>query len=540
MRIKMGCALAFVAALVACVALTMAAHAEPWAVSAAGLLLDEVGGKSQAIDTIAHRGGPTALEILEALDEGELRIDKRGEIFRVEGLKVRSLGSASAQTPTLPLRTPMVDNELRRTLEVSLATLRLASPDVRIRRTAAESLAAQPNETLGSIARAALPKEQDTKVRNALAIALAWTDLEAADSSKRLEALRVIADAPSPSFRAAVERVLSQSRERGTEGRETEVRAAASKALAAIRWREVWTGFFSHLYYGLSLGSVLLLISLGLAITFGLMKVINMAHGELLMVGAYSTYVTQQCFNRFLPRMEDYYLIAAVPVAFILSAAVGLLIERLVLRYLYGRPLETLLATWGVSLMLIQVVRQVFGAQNVTVGNPRWLSGGAEIFSGFVLTYNRLAVIIFSLLVMAFVWVILARTRLGLQVRAVTQNREMAASMGIATRTVDRYTFAIGAGVAGLGGVALSQLGNVGPELGQGYIIDAFMVVVLGGVGNLVGTLSGAMSLGIANKWAEPVMGAVLGKIAILTLIVIFIQRRPQGLFALKGRAVET
>jgi len=309
--------------------------------------------------------------------------------------------------------------------------------------------------------------------------------------------------------------------------------------LSAIRWRETWTNLISNLFYGLSLGSVLLLISLGLAITFGLMRVINMAHGELLMVGAYATYVAQQLFLKYLPSRSDWYLVAAVPAAFLAAALVGTIVERLVLRHLHGRPLETLLATWGVSLVLIQLVRQLFGAQNVTVANPAWLSGGVELFAGFVLTYNRAAVILFSLAVMGFVWFVLRRTRLGLQVRAVTQNRDMAASMGIATRRVDGWTFAMGAGVAGLGGVALSQLGNVGPELGQGYIIDAFMVVVLGGVGNLAGTFAGAMGLGIATKWAEPIVGAVLGKIVILVLIILFIQRRPQGLFALKGRAVE-
>jgi urea transport system permease protein len=264
-----------------------------------------------------------------------------------------------------------------------------------------------------------------------------------------------------------------------------------------------------------------------------------MAHGELLTVGAYATFLVQQMFARYLPIHTDLYLLVAIPVAFLAGALVGLLIERLVLRLLYGRPLETLFATWGVSLLLIQMVRRIFGAQNVTVANPRWLSGGVEPFPGVVFTFSRIATIAFALLVMGFVWYMLRRTRLGLEVRAVTENREMAASMGIRTRRVDSWTFAIGAGVAGLGGVALSQLGNVGPELGQGYIVDAFMVVVLGGVGNLTGTFTGALGLGILNKLMEPAIGAVLGKIAILATIIIFIQRRPQGLFALKGRAAE-
>jgi urea transport system permease protein len=370
-------------------------------------------------------------------------------------------------------------------------------------------------------------------------LVLAWTDVTSTNDGDRIRALESIAVSPNPAFKPAVERLLVQGADRQPTEKSQAVRVAASKALSAIHWRETWTGVASNLFHGLSLASVLLLVSLGLAITFGLMRVINMAHGELLMIGTYATYVVQQFFQKYWPNHSDWYLVAAVPAAFIASAGVGMLIERLVLRFLHGRPLETLLATWGVSLVLIQIVRQIFGAQNVTVANPRALSGGTELFVGFVLTYNRLCVIAFSLLVVAFVWFILRRTRLGLQVRALTQNREMAACMGIATRRVDSWTFAMGAGVAGLGGVALSQLGNVGPELGQGYIIDAFMVVVLGGVGNLAGTFAGALGLGIATKWAEPIVGAVLGKILILTLIVLFIQRRPQGLFALRGRAVE-
>jgi urea transport system permease protein len=441
--------------------------------------------------------------------------------------------------PKPPLIAPVIDNELRRALEMTLATLRLTSTDSSVRRRAAEEIARQPNDGLVPIVRRLLVSEKDVHVRRALALSLAWVDMESPDVSARIKALAAIADSPGTAFKPAVERVLSQNEHRQPAEANIQVRAAASKALSAIRWRETWTNLISNLYYGLSLGSVLLLISLGLAITFGLMRIINMAHGELLMIGAYATYMVEQLFLKFLPSRSDWYLVASVPAAFLAAAIVGVIVERLVLRFLHGRPLETLLATWGVSLVLIQVVRQIFGAQNVTVANPAWLSGGIELFAGFVLTYNRAAVILFSLAVMGFVWFVLRRTRLGLQVRAVTQNRDMAASMGIATRRVDGWTFAMGAGVAGLGGVALSQLGNVGPELGQGYIVDAFMVVVLGGVGNLAGTFAGAMGLGIATKWAEPIVGAVLGKIVILVLIILFIQRRPQGLFALKGRAVE-
>lgn len=297
------------------------------------------------------------------------------------------------------------------------------------------------------------------------------------------------------------------------------------------------TRSFQDLFYGISLGSVLLLAALGLAITFGLMGVINMAHGEMLMIGAYATYLTQNLFKAVLPELFGLYLIAAIPVAFASACLVGMFLERCVLRFLYGRPLETLLATWGISLLLIQTVRLIFGAQNVEVANPLWLSGAAEPVTGLVLTYNRLGIIAFVTAVVLLVWFLLNHTSLGLKVRCVTQNRPMASAMGVHTGRVDMWTFGIGSGIAGLGGVALSQIGNVGPELGQGYIVDSFMVVVLGGVGKIAGTICGAMGLGIINKFIEPHTGAVLGKIFLLAFIILFIQKRPQGLFAQKVRA---
>ena len=315
--------------------------------------------------------------------------------------------------------------------------------------------------------------------------------------------------------------------------------AAARAALSSIETSALLMGFVGHLFYGMSLGSVLLLAALGLAITFGLMRVINMAHGEMLMIGAYVTYVVQNFFQKQAPAFFDWYPLAAVPAAFVVCFGVGVLLERTVIRFLYGRPLETLLATWGISLALIQTVRLSFGAANVTVSNPSWLSGGVELLPGVVLTYSRIGVIAFAVVVVAFVWLWMNKTPVGLRVRAVTQNREMAAAMGIATQKVDMGTFGLGCGIAGLGGVALSQLGNVGPELGQSYVVDSFMVVVLGGVGKLAGTIVGALCLGIANKLLEPAAGAVLGKIAILILLILFIQKRPQGIFALKGRAAE-
>jgi urea transport system permease protein len=370
-------------------------------------------------------------------------------------------------------------------------------------------------------------------------LALAPADMvsdKPADRIRALEAIRVAADA---TFKSDVERLVAK----GPDGKfvepDSNVRAAALAAISSIETRQFLINSVGNTFYGLSLGSVLILCALGLAITFGLMGVINMAHGEMMMIGAYTSFVVQNFFIAHLPAHLDWYIAVAVPAAFAVSGAVGVLMERTVIRHLYGRPLETLLATWGISLLLIQTVRLIFGAQNVTVANPSWLSGGVEILPQVVLTYSRLAVIAFSVVVMLFVWVLMQKTRLGLEVRAVTQNRAMAAAMGISTRRVDMWTFGIGSGVAGLGGVALSQLSNVGPELGQGYIVDSFMVVVLGGVGKLAGTIAGGLGLGLVNKYLEPLAGAVLGKIFILGFIIVFIQRRPQGIFALKGRAAE-
>jgi urea transport system permease protein len=370
-------------------------------------------------------------------------------------------------------------------------------------------------------------------------LALAQIDLHSADRQLKLAALSAIERAADASFKPELERLSGKDKSAAFNEPDAEVRRAAGAALSAIEVRALWQGLVSNLFYGLSLGSVLLLCALGLAITFGLMRVINMAHGELLMIGAYATFSVQRCFQVYLPAHADWYLVVAVPVAFVVAAAIGVALERTVIRFLYGRPLETLLATWGISLILIQTVRLIFGAQNVAVANPSYLAGGIEVLPGFVLTYSRLAVIAFASAVVTFVWFMLRKTPLGLHVRAVTQNREMAAGMGIATRRVDAWTFGIGSGVAGLGGVALSQLGNVGPELGQQYIVDSFMVVVLGGVGKLAGTVAGAFGLGIVNKLLEPAAGAVLGKIVILGFIILFIQRRPQGIFALKGRTAE-
>jgi urea transport system permease protein len=358
--------------------------------------------------------------------------------------------------------------------------------------------------------------------------------ISASDPAKRLDAAHALA-ASSEST------VKSLMQERLAPGVETDpaVRGALRTAIEAVDGRLAWGERFGLIFTGISLGSILLLVALGLAITYGLMGVINMAHGELMMIGAYATYLVQNLFRQHLPGLFDAYIVVAIPASFLAAALVGAALERSVIRWLYGRPLETLLATWGISLVLMQSVRSLFGAQNVAVENPAWLSGGVQVMSNLILPYNRLAIIVFAGLVLGGVALLIAKTRLGLFVRGVTQNRRMASCMGINTARIDTYAFSLGAGIAGLAGCALSQIGNVGPDLGQSYIVDAFMVVVTGGVGQLAGTVYAALGLGVLNKLLEGVAGAVLAKIMVLVCIVVFIQKRPQGLFAMKGRSAE-
>jgi urea transport system permease protein len=494
----------------------------------------------QGVEELATAADPAALPILYALRDGELQVEPSTLTLFIKkgGQLKRALDGKPGLNPQ-GLRQVSMSNALRRAVQSTLARLELFSPEVEARRKAADELANRGNPEFGPLLRKALSREQDAETKRTLAIALAKIALNSEKASERLTAVKLLDQNRAIAFKPLLERLLELDGAGKPREPDDAVRSAASSALASLWWVETTTRLAGDLMYGLSLGSVLLLASLGLAITFGLMGVINMAHGEMLMLGAYATYVVQLGFRRFLPDAFDWYLALALPFAFVLCACVGMLIERGVLRFLYGRPLETLLATWGVSLGLIQTVRLLFGAQNVAVAAPSWLSGGVPVMEGVVLPYNRIAIVLFGALVLSFVWVVLTRTRLGLDVRAVTQNRGMASCMGIATARVDMWTFGIGSGVAGLGGVALSQIGNVGPELGQGYIVDSFMVVVLGGVGKLAGTVAGAFGLGIINKLLEPVSGAVLGKIVVLALIILFIQKRPQGIFALKGRAVE-
>ncbi|MDZ5739860.1 urea ABC transporter permease subunit UrtB [Pseudomonas asiatica] len=427
-----------------------------------------------------------------------------------------------------------LNNRLRGLIDNALASHQLLSDNRDIRLAAAQQLqkSAQPAQMAFLDRRFA--SEPDAAVHAALGLALANLQLGASEPAVRLAAVRLLGETGDPLARTRLEALLQPNAET-----DPGVRTAAETSLAQVQRKLLAGELLGQAFSGLSLGSILLLAALGLAITFGLLGVINMAHGEMLMLGAYSTYMVQVLLQRYAPGAIEFYPLIALPVAFTVSAGVGMALERTVIRHLYGRPLETLLATWGISLILIQAIRLLFGAQNVEVSNPAWLSGGIQLLPNLVLPYNRLVIIGFALAVVLLTWLLLNRTRLGLNVRAVTQNRNMAACCGVSTGRVDMLAFGLGSGIAGLGGVALSQVGNVGPDLGQSYIIDSFLVVVLGGVGQLAGSLWAAFGLGIANKLLEPQIGAVLGKILILALIILFIQKRPQGLFALKGRVID-
>lgn len=487
-----------------------------------------------ALNAAAGTGDPALAAYVQALLDEEIRFDAE-RVYRVQGETVTD--AVTGQPATLPesAEEPTINNRIRGALQAALASLELASPDLAKRRGAVESLltAALEEDQLPLVEKA-LATESDPDLKEKLTRLRATIQVTSDDKARRLAAAATLAESGQP----AVASLLQERLADGVEA-DPEVRAALTTALKAVRNRLAWGERLGVLLTGLSLGSILMLAALGLAVTYGLMGVINMAHGELIMIGAYATYVVQNIFRAYFPDAFDWYIVASVPVAFLASAAVGAVLERGVIRWLYGRPLETLLATWGISLVLMQAVRTVFGAQNVGVENPSWLSGGWQILPNLILPWNRIAIGLFAAAVLAGMALLIARTRLGLFVRGVTQNRRMAACVGVPTARVDTYAFALGAGIAGLAGCALSQVGNVGPDLGQGYIVDSFMVVVLGGVGQLAGTVYAGLGLGVLNKLLEGWQGAVLAKIMVLVFIVGFIQKRPQGIFAVKGRSAE-
>ena len=475
-----------------------------WALDRAALerlASDDNDEKVAGIAALVAEGDPKAADVLKSAAEGEIEID---------GRKVEIV----------------VNNRVRARIAEALSVLKLLSKEKSERLEAATALAGGADPAMLPLVIKARDGEQDVEVKRRLDLAAAAMQLRSDDKDTRLAAIRALASSDNKSLLAEA-----------ASDPDEDIRREAQKTLRAMDDRLVWGEWLGLAFAGVSLGSILLLAALGLAITYGLMGVINMAHGELIMIGAYTTYVVQGWFRS--AGVFDFYLLAAIPAAFVVSAAVGMLLERSVIRWLYGRPLETLLATWGISLVLIQAMRTMFGAQNVQVENPAFMSGGIQAMANLVLPWNRIFIVLFAVAVLLGMWALLSKTRLGLYIRGVTQNRSMAACVGVPTARVDTWAFGLGSGIAGLAGCALSQVGNVGPDLGQGYIVDSFLVVVFGGVGQLAGTVYAALVLGFANKLLESWSGAVLAKIAVLVFIIFFIQRRPQGLFALKGRAVE-
>ena len=501
------------------------------AADAVSISIGETDARIEALAKAVTTADDKTAAFLKALSEDAVKTAE-GKVFILrDGKGFDPVSGAEVPVPA-SAEDVINNNRMRGEIDTALASLKLFSKDDKTRAEGIKALQNESDEAKLPMIEKAFAAEQNAQLKDQLGLIRAAVLLNSADKSKRLIAATLLAQ----SGQASTKTVLLERLKVETE---PDVKAALSATLKTVEGALAWGDKLGAIFSGISLGSILLLVALGLAITYGLMGVINMAHGELMMIGAYATYVVQGVFQKYLPAYFDWYLLASVPVAFLASALMGAALERSVIRFLYGRPLETLLATWGISLMLMQLVRTVFGAQNVGVENPSWMSGGVQVLGNLSLPYNRIVIIGFALAVLGGVAWLIDQTRLGLFVRGVTQNRPIASCMGVNTARVDTYAFALGSGIAGLAGCALSQVGNVGPDLGQGYIVDSFMVVVLGGVGQLAGTVYAALGLGILNKFLEGWTGAVLAKIAVLVFIIIFIQKRPQGIFAMKGRSAE-
>jgi urea transport system permease protein len=529
--------LAFAFAIALLLAGVASVQAGPYEDALPGFAEGSLSDTGDAIDKILASGDPRAAGLLQALEDARVLFSAKDKKVFIKTKAGKLTEAATAKeisgNPPDDIDTVIVNNRLRNVIDAALGGLTLMAADPNKRFEAAQAVFKSREQSALPALDKALAAEKDPRVKTALSEARAAVILNKADSSAadKIAAIAVIRDRGDQDSLGLLDGLPANL--------PADVTTAAHAASAKIQGSlALWSGV-QNAWYGLSLGSVLLLAAIGLAITFGVMGVINMAHGEMVMLGAYVTFAVQQVIRTHSPELFDYSIIIAIPLAFLVSGAAGILVERTIIRFLYGRPLETLLATWGLSLILQQLVRTIFGPTNKDVGNPSWMSGAFQL-GQITITYNRLWIIVFTLLVFAALLAMLRFTRLGLEMRAVTQNRAMAAAMGIRTARIDALTFGLGSAIAGMAGVALSQIDNVSPNLGQGYIIDSFLVVVFGGVGNLWGTLVGAFTLGIVNKFLEPFAGAVLGKIAILVFIILFIQKRPRGMFALKGRAVET
>lgn len=499
--------------------------------------------KATIAERLSQSGHPSTRAILTAFLDGRLYFrnsDQKVFIVKVadadpfnliDPLSLKDSGSASADS----LTQIGTNNGLRSKLRTTVARFALSSPQSAVRLDAVREMSRSLDDATVALLRERLNVETSSGVKKEIATALALAALDGSDTATRLQAITTLRNSVNQDVRNRLALLIAKSSDGAFVESDANVRQAAAAALVTIdRWRGFYSGI-ETMFFGLSLGSVLVLIAIGLAITFGVMGVINMAHGELMMLGAYTTFVVQSA----MPGHIGISILVAIPAAFVVAGLAGIVMERTIIRFLYGRPLETLLATFGVSLILQQAVRSIFSANNRSVVTPDWMSGSLRVNDALALTYNRLYIVIFTTLVFSLILVVLKRTRLGLDIRAVSQNRAMAKAMGIRTEWVDAMTFGLGSGVAGVAGVALSQLTNVGPNLGQSYIIDSFLVVVFGGVGNLWGSLIGGMSMGIVNNLLEPYAGAVLSKIFVLVALILFIQIRPRGLFPPKGRAAE-
>jgi urea transport system permease protein len=510
--------------------LSVSAHALT-ADEARAIAMGESDARIKALRAATAEPDAGLLQYIQALSDDAVKVVGGKPVIVKDDKAVDPVTGAAAALPDTA-EDVVNNNRMRGELDSALAGMKLLSPDEAVRRDAIKALQGEVDEGKLKLLEKAFTQEAVPDLKDKLGQLRAAALMSSTDKTKRLEAVELL----SQSAQASTKTLLLERLKVETE---PDVKSALQLSLSKVESRLAWGDRLGAMFSGVSLGSILLLVALGLAITYGLMGVINMAHGELMMIGAYATYVVQGIFQRYLPGEFDWYLLASVPVAFLASALVGAVMERSVIRFLYGRPLETLLATWGISLMLMQLVRTIFGAQNVGVENPSWMSGGVQLMGNLSLPYNRIVIVGFAFAVLAGVAFLIGKTRLGLFVRGVTQNRPIASCMGVNTARIDTYAFALGSGIAGLAGCALSQVGNVGPDLGQGYIVDSFMVVVLGGVGQLAGTVYAAVGLGVLNKLLEGWTGAVLAKIAVLVFIIIFIQKRPQGIFAMKGRSAE-
>ena len=503
-----------------------------------GLASSDFGARVAAIEglsTLGEAGAP----VVAALESGRFGTLEDRAVYVLDGTVIDIASGEVLDAAPADVRLVRPNNRMRRAIATASAGITLETGSRSERLAAARTLVRDASEQLLPLFEQVIENEEDDQIRELVLQAAARVNLASPDAERRVQAVTMLGGSTDAAALTMLRPFVSRDGDNNWVEPVAEVRAAAEASIRKIERRLAFVDNVRTIFSGLSLGSILLLAALGLAITFGVMGVINMAHGELLMIGAYATFLVQGIFRAHFPEYFDWYVVAAIPVAFFTAAVFGMIMERSVLRYLYGRPLESLLATWGISLILIQAARVSFGPQNLELQNPSWMSGSVEVMAGLSLPWNRIIILGFSVFVLVLIWLMMQKTRLGMFVRAVTQNRPMAGCVGVPTARVDTMAFAIGAGVAGLGGLALSQIANVGPAMGQGYIVDSFMVVVLGGVGQLAGAVWAAFGLGIFSKFLEGWTGAVIAKILVLVFIIMFIQKRPQGIFALKGRAVD-